>query len=83
MDNQNTKRNVIKEQWDVATMMPREFNKRSLTAKGLVAIWFAMAICVGNVCRFTIVFSILWMDRFNSSRCLHFARSSGFELGCV
>ena len=46
MDNQNTKRNVIKEQWDVATMMPREFNKRSLTAKGLVAIWFAMAICV-------------------------------------
>ena len=43
MDNQNTKRNVIKEQWDVATMMPREFNKRSLTAKGLVAIWFAMA----------------------------------------
>ena len=46
MDNQNTKRNVIKEQWDIATMMPREFNKRSLTAKGLVAIWFAMAICV-------------------------------------
>ena len=38
--------NTIKSQFNVATMMPRDFASRTVTAKGMAAIWFAMAICV-------------------------------------
>lgn len=38
--------NTIKSQLNVAAMMPRDFASRTLTAKGMAAIWFAMAICV-------------------------------------
>ena len=38
--------NTIMSQLNTATMMPRNYASRTVSAKGLVAIWFAMAICV-------------------------------------
>lgn len=40
------KKSVIKEQLNVATMLPRDYASRTVSAKGMAAIWFAMAICV-------------------------------------